>query len=816
MYYSQLLAILSILTLVSPYLQAKESWTIVVGHALQEDEAVRLAVEDLIHTGSEHSLTLVRANDSEMPDGNAIFVGNSSRNALVDKLFAKQTDLVDDEQGYSIRTAQQNNRRQMLIAGGSPIGDAYGLYWVWDRLRVHKQIPDINTNRSPAMKMRFGAAWGRHGAGGSSLAQMRQSLRYSTNWVSGPAILDLVPWDSEPEATQNRAQREETRKLIDYAHRLHMKYFAFANEFTYHPSLLEEFNATLSPDDPKLWQAVQAKFRKLLTALPELDGVELCNDDISGFWDNYVACDLLHNAPECDWSYEKRFNKFVKKVHEVVADEFDKTYFHFTWGLTTHEQHYQPAVYRKIFNSEIPTNNLYLIPKITVGDRWWHQPYNPTFNQTPHETLVCFETMNYYESGSSNLFPTFSGQYFQAGLQSLMLPEDSNLVGAASLAGVRTNRWDTNGAYSYLLYRLMWDPYEDVAQIARDFCAIHFGNEAADAMAEIYLASPAAYKYGLHIDPVVHDQFNSLVHMRVGTFPAEGYPSLDHGREHLDFLRRIYLRCKPWLPETYNDLNHGLEVARSMRRKFEKVKPHLADAKLANNLENRLAMTERLIATNLGYVRTTFALFAYLDDPTAENRIQLAAAYQEFSQARQAFISTPGFGYNLFGVDVVLDNARAALEDVQATKQALDNAPSRSQLEQTIAIHQQRYQELLDEHANTSVHFASMEISIDGRDILNLTGSEYSIDHLRWDGPHVQRFEIHTPLPAAEVTVIPKKIYSRPMHPFVLEQPHAENNYTARLYLDDLPGGKDWMKFDLYYIPHKPEQLGLLPLNSSK
>ena len=52
------------------------------------------------------------------------------------------------------------------------------------------------------------------------------------------------------------------------------------------------------------------------------------------------------------------------------------------------------------------------------------------------------------------------------------------------------------------------------------------------------------------------------------------------------------------------------------------------------------------------------------------------------------------------------------------------------------------------------------------------------------------------------------------MHPFVLEQPTVDNDYTVRLYLDDLPGGKDWMKFKLYYIPKKPAELGLPQLIS--
>jgi hypothetical protein len=787
----------------------REAWTIVIGHALEGDLAVNVAVDDLIRTGADHSLVLTRANDSSMPEGNVVLVGDASRNARNKPKWAGGPEPVRHRQGYRIRTVDQGERRILSVSGGSTIGEVYGMYWIWDRLRVHKCLPDINVDRAPAMKIRMAASWWRYGNGGNTKLQMRQALRQSTNWIAGPAVLDLVPWNCEPEASANAAMRDKARPLIDYAHRLHMKYYSFANEFTYHPSLIKDHGATLSPEDPRMWDALQAKFRMLFTALPELDGIELCNDDISGFWDRYCAYDLLHEPTTCEWSYEKRFRTFVQKTHEVVAEEFGKTYFHFTWGLRADEQHCQPAVFRNIFTDQIPTDHLYLMPKITTGDRWWHQPYNSTFNQTAHRTIVCFETMNYYESGRAHLFPTFSGQYFQAGLQTLLLPEKNNLSGAAGLAGTDENRWDTRGAYAYVLYRLMWDPDEEIEAIARDFCAIHFGRDAANDMAAIYLMSPAAYKYGLHIEPVSYGQFNSFIHMRVGTFPAEGYPAIDHGREHLEFLRKIYLRCKPWRAETFDDLEHGLTVAGAMRARFAEAKPRIANATLAGDIENRLRMTELLIKTNIGYVRTAFALLSYLDAPTAQRRKILAESYDGLVATRKDFTQAPGFSYQLFGVDVVLRNAKAALDDVEAAKHTLAAAPSRAQLDQAVAARQKRYRQVLKEQAEEAVHLATVEISIDGRDILNIAGDTYTIDHLRWDGPQVEVFKFHAPLQQAEVTVIPKDLYSRPMHPFVLQQPTAANNYTARLYLDDLPGGKDWMKFELYYVNKKPAALGL-------
>ena len=791
---------------------AVEPWSIAVSKNAQSDEAVRVALDDLVSESAARGLAFTAVSDEQPARGRSIVLGDASRNAETARLVASGAltlQPLNDPEGYEIVTLADGDARTLVVSGGSIVGDVYGLYWVMDRLSVNGHIPDINTLRVPAMKVRLGAAWGRHGFGGTNKEQMHAALRQSMNWVSGPAILDLVPWESEPEAATNAANRDKTRELIAYAHALHMKYFSFANEFTYHPSLLEKMGATHSPSDPRFWDAVQQKFRMLFTALPELDGIELCNDDLSGFWDAYRPYDVMHENPKCDWSYEKRFRTFVRKVHEVTVGEFGKTYFHITWSLSPHEVHTQPGVFREVFTQEVPTDGLYLIPKITTADRWWHQPYNPTFNLTPHKTLVLFETMNYYEGGPTNLFPTFSGQYFQGGLQTFLQPEACNVNGVAALAGRMRDGWDTTGAYAYVLYRLMWEPYDSMEQIAEDFCAMHFGREAAKDMARVYLLSPVAYKYGLHIEPVSYGQFNSFLHMRVGTFPADGYPAIDKGKEHLEFLRKIYLRCKPWRTETLDDLYHGLDTATEMRSIFDGVKLRLADAELAMDLQNRLEMTRNLIRTNVGYVEAIFAYFDYADSDSAENRGALAQAIAQLQEARTEFAATPGYGYDLFGVEVLQENAEALLHDRATALADLAAIPGRAELDATIAAQQARDAAVLAEQGGKAVKLAHVEVMVDGQDILELSGGEHQIKHLRWDGPHLRECTLFTQLPRERVTVIPRDIQSRPMHPFVLEQPGPENDFTARIYLDDLPGGNDWIIFDVYYIPEAPESLGL-------
>lgn len=812
--FPRLLSLYSIFLFLIPVsTYAQEPWTVVVPPALRADTAISVALEDLQQTGADLGIEIGAVDDSSLPPANGILLGTLVENRQTERVLGGgflPLAPPDNPEGYGIQPLAREDNHYLLVSSRGAIGYAYALYWIRDRMLVNKAIPvTLEAHREPAMAVRLGGAWGRWGFGGRNKDDMRLALRNSINWVAGAPILDLVPWDAEPEATNNAKNREETRALIDYAHSLHMKYFSFANEFTYHPSLLEKHGATLSPADPKFWDAIQDKFRMLFTALPELDGVELCNDDISGFWENYVPYDLMHENPEADWSYPKRFRTFVKKVHEVVAEEFDKQYFHFTWSLVDHEVHTQPAVFREIFTDDVPTNNLYLMPKVTRADRWWHQPYNPTFNLTKHDTIVLFETMNYYEGGKTRLFPTFSGDYFQRGLQTFLLPEESNLKGAAMLANIPGNGWGTRDAYAYVLYRLMWNPNEDMGQIARDFCAIHFGPDVAEGMAEIYRNSAQAYKYGLHIEPISYGQFNSFYHMRVGVFPVEGYPNIDHGREHLAWLRKIYLRIKPWETETLDDIRHGHATAEAMFSKFHSLEGAFADATQAADVGIRLDTTRWLIQTNLRYVESMLAYFDYLEAPEEDTKKRLAKALADTRATCSSFAALPHMDYKLWGIETLMVAMEDALADLETHRRTQDAAPSRKELESTVASQQLRYKEVLETHQAAAVKFAHVRVLVDGRDIVNVQGDQYRIEHIRWDNPQVQKFSFTAPLPARDVTVIPLDLESRPLHPFMLEQPNAENGYTARLYLDDLPGGGGWMEFELYYIDQKPEDLGL-------
>ncbi len=158
--------------------QTAETWQIMVPAQLQQEEAIRVALNDLRTYGKEIGIAFQVVDDQGAIQGPTVLVGDPSINKAITGLLKNdQISLkgVDDEQGYEIITKQINGNKVVLVTGGSVIGNVYGLYWLWDRMRVYKTIPDINTIRIPALKNRMSLAWGRWASGGGSKETMQQA-----------------------------------------------------------------------------------------------------------------------------------------------------------------------------------------------------------------------------------------------------------------------------------------------------------------------------------------------------------------------------------------------------------------------------------------------------------------------------------------------------------------------------------------------------------------------------------------------------------------------------------------------------------------
>ena len=202
--------------------------------------------------------------------------------------------------------------------------------------------------------------------------------------------------------------------------------------------------------------------------------------------------------------------------------------------------------------------------------------------------------------------------------------------------------------------------------------------------------------------------------------------------------------------------------------------------------------------------------FLYRENPTPEYKSQLTKYSEELSISMQTFREVPGFVYRLDGIEQLQVNINAALEDVVRAGEVLANAPNDAGIDKLIDDQQAKYVEVLEKYKDEAVKFVYWQGRVDGRDLFKVKGSEITIEHLRYDNILETSEEFSSPLPAKNYTVIPVDIQSRSFGPFVLEQPSAKNDYTVTLYLSDSPmHGYSWWKFELYYIPRPPEELGL-------
>jgi len=784
--------------------QARTAWSIYVPPAARDDAAIQAAIADLQQVCNPHAMSLT-ATTATRPPGNKILVGDATRNRLTRELASQgklDLDGVDNPDGFEIRTIGTTNATTIVIAGGSLVGDVYGLYWLWDRVQVHETMPRLNVKRQPVLKVRH--------AGGENAESIRNALRYTFNWVSGQNILNLVPWDSQPEKAASVRGRRHAQALMDMAHRYHMKYLAWCDEITYHPTLWRAFGATRDPGNPALWRMLQEKYRRLFTALPDLDGVRIRTGELTRVFGNFVAYDVMHEPKDNTWPLADRYRTFVQKMHEVVVGEFDKIYFQRTWVTNTTEQHSQPDVFKAIFTNAVPTRNLYLSPYMTQADRWFYQPINPTFNLTPHKMVVLLASMDYHSSSDTRVFPTFPGAYFHAVMHRCLSAKPSNVVGMQTGAP-RPGRWDSSDVTDYTAYRLAWEPNLPPRTIAEDFAASRFGRSSAKAIGEILLLSADAYKNGLYIKPVAESiQGNTLPHLRLTTFVVKGIPEIDQGRAHIEWLRKtMFAPCAGRLDEAVAYLDKGLDAAHRMQKIFRSAKSSIRDARTATDLGNSLDLTAALIETNNRYVKTCFAYFTYLDDGSPEHRRGLDQSVARLRSARERFMATPGFDYHLLGIDQLLASAKDVLADRAAAVARLENAPDGKGTMRYIAAQQALHAEALKKYAAKAHRLLHWQGQVDGKDILLVQGGTLRVEPIAGDGIVGSDYSFATPLPTGPVTVLVEDLGSRAIGPVVLEQPDRQNDFTSRILLFDRPPSSGRFEFNLDVIDEEPSRLGL-------
>jgi hypothetical protein len=263
------------------------------------------------------------------------------------------------------------------------------------------------------------------------------------------------------------------------------------------------------------------------------------------------------------------------------------------------------------------------------------------------------------------------------------------------------------------------------------------------------------------------------------------------------------------MDEAIEYLDKGLTLAERMQELGENARPDFDDPAVAKQVMESLELARLLILTNNAYIKSCYAYFDYRAAPGTETRNGLATEVARLESAVKAFRAAPGFAYKLYGIDQLMENALAALDDLDAAEETLVSAPDPDGVSALILAHQEKDKELFATRAADAVKVLYWKGMVDGKDILRIRGDSIEIEHVAADPIHSVEFEFHSPLPNRPGTVFIRDMRSGEIHPFVLRQPTAENEFAAEVYLfDPGPGYAVW-EMEIYFLDESPEAVGV-------
>jgi len=705
------------------------------------------------------------------------------------------------DEGYVWRAA--DGRVELRASTG--LGAAYGierLVWLTRRLR---KFPPPDGSEAPALRLRlmFISSGVPDSAGGPPddpaeiarvVAQFRDTLRdvlrFGYNGVTFRGLEHYVPSSDPVYGPRSRRYRNYLKAIIAEAHAHHIKVVPYAEEAIYLPAWLETAGAKASVKDPRFWDAMADKYRRLLRAMPELDGVTPCVGEIIPSYD-FRALDIVHSKEtEPDPRMEERYRAFFGKVHQVVSGEFGKLMLPWTWATNDWELSAVPDVYQGTFGP-LPLENLYPVIKLTKHDAWYYgTPFNPTFGQTRHGTIALAELGSQYQGFGTVV--DFPARWAAAALQ---YASERGLVGVMAARPMRNL---LQPGVLYVFSRMSWNPKGDADVIAREWAAATFGPAAADDVTRILFLGSDAARHSFYWQPVALDGWPPQQHIRVNQIVLKGNAFWDQGREHDAFLHTIYLKLKPYAGETYTEAGRGREIVTRMRTIFEAVCGRIDPPEAGRNLGQLIGHYEATTALTRDYTRLILSYFAYREKSTPDARERLVKDTAAIRASAAAYRTGYQF-FELAGIDQTVTLAERALSNLESAERILREAPTPDQIRQRILDARDENRRLLAEHPEAE-RFLHWKGSVDARNILRIQGDKIRIERLTGDGIHAVEATFARPVPReAGGRWVIKPLRERGIA-HVLEAPAEKNGYTLSLYVDDPEPSSAVLEFEVYRV----------------
>ncbi len=502
---------------------------IVVPSSFRNDKGIIFAIQDL---SSALNTEKVFFNEEDVP---------SSGNMIILKIPVEdEIEIpwkVEKAESYRITSKMKQGRSILEIQAVDKRGLMYGTFGLAEYIRLGKDPYQIKLESSPAFPLRMYSEEGQlldlpdlnYYSDKSPYVnedRLRREINEAKKLVNYIAALgfnaitflhvnfeDYIDYKYldkmiYPENSIHRQRSaiycEYMSELCDYAHERHLDIFLQLYEFQYPPELEEFYTIDLhSPDIEKI---ISAKCRELFERVP-LDGLVITPTE---------------SHPRCGYRSVHLWEKhgqsgaghMLSLYHNACKANGRKAIFRL-WRVASNAE----GAWETAFN--IPKDAMFSV-KNTGGDFWLHYPLTNVVTDDvgkQYPVMIVFDPFRQYDGWSRAfcymkkygervrlchehsisainawgawspgcIWPTYEPGYMKGS------EEEVAWAGYWNQFRIFTRGFSAGQLNVYLLARLMWNPYDDPFDVAKDFIQIHLGEPNAKLAAEALMFTEDAW-----------------------------------------------------------------------------------------------------------------------------------------------------------------------------------------------------------------------------------------------------------------------------------------------------------------------------------
>jgi hypothetical protein len=512
------------------------------------------------------------ASSGAAPPGRTIAIGAHDRNPFTSPAMSPPEDSGSDS--FALRTFREDGREVLAVIGATPLGDAYGAYWLAEALRTGARLrgaDPFGTDLaiSPAASYRLvdqggigitpdPAAWNRHDYSMNPRAFedvflprppyinetafktveeefkefIHRTIAMGYNGIVMNGFVEFVNFDrvengfavygkESPFRVRNSVNREKFGRLLRYAHDLGIKVFLATDMLALTDPLADYFKKAFGGIDVSskaFWDVYKEATEELFTVFPFVDGLMI----------RVGEAGAAYNIPE--WGYWSSLGvktaPAVRLMLRELLETFEKNHkllVFRTWSVGVGEigdMHTNPETYDALLG-DIRSPNLIVSTKYCMGDFYSCLPFNPTLHGGRHKRLVEFQARREFEGFGA--FPDYVARTYGAGLRWALENKNTEGVWLWTQHGgpLRSSPMSLYPFYGFWLFtdanvhavsKLAWNPEEDSSSLAREWVMERFGTdpEVVDRMSRMLAMSHAAVEKGLYMSEAARTKIRAF------------------------------------------------------------------------------------------------------------------------------------------------------------------------------------------------------------------------------------------------------------------------------------------------------------------